>query len=72
MRRLTRTYRKHPRWSSLRHSYNVTNNSILDVCGSPRYEPAYLATRYITKKKKRYGPLPPLNLDIYLSLYALL
>ena len=26
-------------------------NSILDACGSPRYEPVYLATKYITKKK---------------------
>ena len=26
-------------------------NSILDACGSPRYEPAYLATKYITKNK---------------------
>ena len=62
IRRLTRTYHKNPRWSSSRHSYNVTNHSILDVRGgSLRYEPAYLATKYITKKKKRYGSLLPPN-----------
>ena len=48
------------RWSSSRNYYNVMNNSILDVCGSPRYEPAYLAIKYITKKNR---PLPPLHLD---------
>ena len=63
MRRLTRTYRKHPKWSSLRYSYNVTNISILYVRSSSTYEPAYLATKYITKKKKRHGPLPPLHFD---------
>ena len=74
IRRLTRSYRKHPRWSSSRHSYNVTNYSILDVRGSHRYESAYLVTKYITKKKNRYGPSaphppPPLHLDNMYSDY---
>ena len=52
-------------------------NSILDACSSPRYKPAYLATKYITKKKKeRKKPLPPIRSWQYVfwfeSLYALL
>ena len=52
--------------------YNILTmsqtHSILDACGSPRYEPAYLATKYITKKKKKQTPplppsLPLLHLD---------
>ena len=35
-------------------------NSILNACGSPRYGPAYLATKYITKKKKKTDPSPSL------------
>ena len=40
-------------------------NSILDVCGSPRYEPPYLATKCITKKKQKpkNRPLSLLHLD---------
>ena len=42
--------------------YNILTmsqtHSILDACGSPRYEPAYLATKYITKKKKKTDPSP--------------
>ena len=43
-------------------------NSILDACDSPRYEPVYLAAKYITKKKKKQTPplpssLPLLHLD---------
>ena len=59
IRHVSRTYPKHPRWSSSRHSYNVTNNSILDVRGSLRYEPAYLATKCITKKTQQKTDTSP-------------
>ena len=52
-------------------------NSILDACVSPRYGPAYLATKYITKEKtKQKQTLPPITSWQYVfqfqSLYVIL
>ena len=41
----------------------LRTNSILDACSSPRYESAYLATKYVTKKRKKIDPSPLLQLD---------
>ena len=34
-------------------------NSILDAYGSPRYKPAYLATKYIKRKNQKNQTHPP-------------
>ena len=51
--------------------YNILTishkNSILDAYGSPRYKPAYLATKYIKRKNQKNhqktDPSPLLHLD---------
>ena len=52
-------------------------NSILDACDSPKNEPAYLATKYITKKIKNKKKTDPSLLHLssqyvfrFQSLYA--
>ena len=47
----------------------LRTNSILDACSSPRYESAYLSTKYITKKRKKNRSLPPITSWRYVFRY---